>query len=352
MLRKLLDKSEIIVAIGVYDALTAKLVEKAGFKVGFVSGYGVSASLGMPDMGLMSVTELLTHVEKMVMSTSIPFIVDCDTGYGGLINTVRTLSDFQRIGAAGIEIEDQEMPKKCAWMTGKRVVPTEEMLAKIKTADKIRNELDKDFLIIARTDATESYGLDEAIRRSNAYAEAGADMVTTMGNLPMDEFKRYIGSVSAPVTLVAGTPGMPTNQFSVEELERMGVRMIVFSTSLIRIAARAVLGLLEGLKTKRHVRDFLDRMSTNPEFNEWMGVRRYYEIEKKYLLLGKDLKAQMISLMKPDMKLEEVIEVTKTVYGWTYDQVAAASYYHALCLQLGWSVPPWVRKFRTKARRQ
>lgn len=176
ILRNLINQKGIIVAPGAYDGFSAKIVEFTGFKVLYASGGGISRSLlGGPDVGLLTMTEMLNQVRNIVNAVNLPVISDADTGYGNPMNVIRTVREFEQAGVAAIHIEDQEMPKRCGHLKGKRLVTKHEMVQKIRAAIEARE--DDDFVIIARTDAQAVYGLDDALERGHAYAEAGADVI-------------------------------------------------------------------------------------------------------------------------------------------------------------------------------
>ena len=176
LLRKMLEAREPLVMVGAYDAISAILIQRAGFKAIQCSGFGIAASLlGKPDVGLLSYGEMLDQTRKIVQSVDVPVMADGDTGFGTAVNVYRTVQEFEAISAAGVNLEDQVFPKRCGHLEGKEIVPVEEMVGKIEAAKAART--DPDFIINARTDAIAVSGIDEAIRRGNAYAEAGADLV-------------------------------------------------------------------------------------------------------------------------------------------------------------------------------
>src|SRR5215470_8164086 len=174
-LKQALAGQGLVVAPGVYDMISARIADPLGFGALYMTGFGVSASLGLPDAGLVSYTEMVERVARICESTATPLICDADTGFGGLLNVERTVRGYERAGAAAIQIEDQVFPKKCGHTPGRQVVPTAEMVRKVEVAAASR--CSADFLLIARTDARTSHGLDEALRRGEAYAKAGADIL-------------------------------------------------------------------------------------------------------------------------------------------------------------------------------
>ena len=197
-LRQLFGGKEIIVAPGAHDVLTAKIIQQVGFKAVYFTGYGQAAShLGSPDVGLLTMTEMVARVRNFVTAVDIPVIADGDTGFGNVINVMRTVCEYEAAGAAAIQIEDQVAPKKCGHMAGRQVVPVEEMVGKIKAAVAARQ--DPDFVIIARTDSRTSKGIDEAISRGKAYEAAGADVLFIESPESVAEMKLVTNSFTVPV---------------------------------------------------------------------------------------------------------------------------------------------------------
>lgn len=197
-LRQLLSRKQILIAPGAHDALTAKIIAKVGFEAIYFTGYGQAAShLGMPDVGLLTMTEMAERVRNFVHSVDIPVIADGDTGFGNAVTLMRTVSMYEENGAAAIQLEDQVAPKKCGHMTGRQVIPSEEMVGKIKAAVAARR--DPDFVILARTDARTTLGIEEAIRRGKAYEEAGADVLFIESPENIEEMKSITSSFQVPV---------------------------------------------------------------------------------------------------------------------------------------------------------
>ena len=244
--RQVLEGGTIAVAPGAFDCITAKLVDNAGFPAVYISGSGVSMShMGVPDMGLLSFSEVLERVKRIADLVSIPVIADADTGYGGPLNVIRTVKEFERAGVSAIQFEDQAWPKKCGHELGREIVPAPEMVARIKAAVDAR--CDPDFAIIARTDARTTLGLDAAIERANLYREAGADILFVESPEDEGELQQVAQSVSGPVlaNMVEGgrTPVLPSRQ-----LEEMGYRIAIFPNSLTRLLGRMGQLLMEELK--------------------------------------------------------------------------------------------------------
>ncbi len=197
-LRELLNKPGIIRAPGVYDAWSARLVEAAGFRAAYMTGFGTSASvLGQPDIGFLTLTEMVTHAGNIANAIGIPVIADADTGYGGSLNVVRTVREYERAGVAALHIEDQVVPKRCGHMEGKQIIPVGDMVAKIRAAVHARRS--DDFVIIIRTDARAVEGLDAAIERARAYDEAGADIIFIEAPESVEEMKKIAGIFEKPL---------------------------------------------------------------------------------------------------------------------------------------------------------
>lgn len=284
-LRQLLAAPEPVVALGVYDAISARVAERSGAPAVIVTGAGVAASvLGAPDVGLLTMTEVLGQTRNIARSVDIPLIADCDTGYGNPINVQRTLREFEDAGVSALFIEDQVSPKRCGHFQGKQVVPAEDMVQKIRAAVDART--DADLLIIARTDARAGHGPAEAIRRAGRYHQAGAEMIFVEAPHSRDELEQVaveLAPLGVPlmVNLVEGgkTPLVP-----VAELAEMGFKLITFSGSLQKVAIKAMQELTESLLATGDVRTFYpDRMVSLDERSDILGLGRYLELEGRYV---------------------------------------------------------------------
>lgn len=223
-LRNLLQSRRLIVAPGAFDCLTAKLIEQAGFPAVYMTGGGTSASLGYPDYGLLTMTEMVANAGRISGSVEVPVIADCDTGYGNEINLFRAVSEFERAGVAAVQIEDQVFPKRCGHLDGKELVDTEEFLAKIKAAAAARR--DPDLVIIARTDARAVSGLQEAVERANAALSAGADVAFVEALETLDEVRQVPQAVKGPCLLNV-VRGGKTPEVDLAEVERMGYAIAI-----------------------------------------------------------------------------------------------------------------------------
>jgi len=278
--RRLLQGTEICVAPGAFDGLSARLIEKAGFPLIYATGGGIARSMGYPDMGLITMNEVMTRVKNIVDVTNIPVLADADTGYGNALNVMRAVREFERSGAAGIHIEDQITPKKCGHYEGKSLVSEEEMMKKIEAAIEART--DPDFVIIARTDARAVEGLDNAIRRGKRYAEAGADMIFVEAPQSVEEIKKIAQSISTPL-LINMFKGGKTPLVPVEELEAMGYRVAIVPSPLQLAAIHAMEQLLHILKKEGTTEPFSERMVSFKERDQIVDLSKYQALEKRFL---------------------------------------------------------------------
>jgi 2-methylisocitrate lyase-like PEP mutase family enzyme len=280
-LRELMARKELVCAPGAYSALTAKLIEEAGFNSVYMSGYCTAAStLALPDLGLLTMTEMLNNVRALADATEIPLIADGDTGYGNPINVVRTVREYEKAGAAAIHIEDQVWPKRCGHMAGKQVIPKEDMAAKVRAAADCR--LSDDFVIIARTDALAVEGLERAIDRCHAYAEAGADVLFVDGQHTMEQIEAVPQQCPERPALINMGPLTPP--LSVQEILRIGYRVAIFPAACI---GPAMLAIQEGLRKFREtgtmpITDPNQMLQVFAAFNRFMKVKHYNELEEKY----------------------------------------------------------------------
>ncbi|MCC6965000.1 MAG: methylisocitrate lyase [Nitrospira sp.] len=282
---------------GACNALTALQIERAGFEAVYVSGAAVSAARGLPDIGLISLTEMAETAGSIARSVAIPTIVDADTGYGPPSIVMDAVREFERAGVAGMQIEDQEAAKKCGHLEGKRVIPLGDMVAKINAAVQARRS--RHFLIVARTDARAVDGLDAAIQRAKAYAEAGADLLFPEALVSVEEFgifSREIRNAGIRVPLIANmTEFGRTPYLSVDEFQALGYQAVLFPVSALRVAARAVDKLLSELKFFGSQRNWLDHMMTRQELYDVIryedgraSMRRPYEPDHAGTANGED----------------------------------------------------------------
>ena len=262
-----------------YDALSALLIQKAGFEIVGTTGYGISASLiGQPDMGLIGYHEMMERTRTIVNAVGLPVDVDVDTGYGNALNVHWTVLNFARIGAASIRFEDQVWPKRCGHMAGKQVIPASEMVQKIKAAVKTRDTENPDMAIGARTDARTVTGFDDALNRAKAYAEAGADYVYVEAPQSLDEVEKLVEKVPAPLAFNV-IPGGKTPPFTFEDLESRGVRYVSVPMICLYPAAKAMMTALEELKHGRDIRKIASMGVSWAEFNDLVGVNKWRQLE-------------------------------------------------------------------------
>lgn len=287
-LRKLIDSERIFEAPGAYDAITARIIEKAGFPAVYMTGYGTSACLlGMPDIQLITETEMVMNAKYIADAVNVPVVADADTGYGNALNVIRTVKDFLNTRVAAIQLEDQIIPKKCGHTEGVRIISLDEAVGKIKAACDTRDEIDRDFVIIARTDARVAVGgsLDDAIKRGNAFVKAGADMVFVVGPKSVEEMKLLAKKIDAPLMAeaVPGLPGLPF--LTLDELQDMGYRMVIYFSLAMQVALKGVMDVMAALKNKgiQAIKDFGDRLLPIKELYDIAGFPEAAVLEKKYL---------------------------------------------------------------------
>ena len=280
-LRKLLAGPGCLVAPGVADGLAARLVKLAGFDAAYMTGFGTSLTrLGMPDVGLLTATEMIDNASRIVDACELPVVADADTGYGNPINTRRTIRDYEKAGVAGVHIEDQGWPKRCGHLAGKRVIPTAEMVAKIKAACDARR--DADFVIITRTDAIAIEGLDAALERGERYREAGADVLfieAPVGRAEVERVSKHFTGVPLLYNMAASgkTPDLPA-----DELAKLGFRIAIYPNWVILAAIPAMQNMLAELKRTGSVAHMRDKVTTFKEFTEIAGLPEIQQLEERY----------------------------------------------------------------------
>jgi methylisocitrate lyase len=278
--RELLQQPGIIVAPGVHDALTAKLAASVGFEAGYISGSGVStALLGLPDVGLVTLPEITQMTRYITESVAMPMIVDADTGHGGVLNVMRCVRELERAGAAAVQIEDQEFPKRCGHLDGKTIVPPGDMLGKIRAAIDAR--IDADFQIIARTDAKGVEGLGGAIERAKLYVEAGADIIFPEALQTEDEFRTMADAIDAPL-LANMTEFGKTPYYSAEQFGEWGYKIVIFPVSALRIASRSVLDFFAALRGSGTQQNFVPRMLTRKELYEIIDYEAFEARQQQF----------------------------------------------------------------------
>jgi len=279
-LRDKLARREFIVAPGVFDAMSAMLAERAGFETVYASGYWLTASyLGVPDAGLATYNDMLDRVSMVVGKCAAAVIADADTGFGGLLNVHHTVRGYERAGVAAIQLEDQEFPKKCGHTPYRRVVPLEQMAAKVRVAVEARQN--PDFLIIARTDARSAHGVEEAIRRGQAYAAAGADMVFVESLQSLDEMRLACRSIDAPM-LANMSDGGRTPICTAGELSELGYRCAIFPALAALAASAAVEQALKHLRLTGSSAGLDLPLFSFDEFCRMIGFEEVWAFEEKW----------------------------------------------------------------------
>lgn len=280
--RRLLAEPGIVVAPGAYDAITARMIARHGFPAVYMTGAGtVNAHLGLPDIALGTMTELIENAARIADVVDIPVICDADTGFGNALNVVRTVRAYERAGVAGIHIEDQESPKRCGHLEGKRIVPVREMEGKIAAACDARD--DGDFLIIARVDAVAVEGLAAAVDRAGRYVTAGADVVFAEALTSAEEFAAFASAgIGAPL-LANMTEFGRTPYLTVDDFADLGFDVVIFPMMAFRIMAAAVDGALAELAAEGTQKGLLDRMTTRDELYDLIDYPGWRDAAARYV---------------------------------------------------------------------
>jgi 2-methylisocitrate lyase-like PEP mutase family enzyme len=277
-LRASMAKGEFILAPGIYDGISARVADTMGFPALYMTGYGATASmLGLPDAGLATYSDMVGRAEMICSVTQTPLIADADTGYGGLLNVQRTVRGYEAAGVAAIQIEDQEMPKKCGHTPGRRVVPAEDMVLKIKVAAEARR--DEATMIVARTDARTALGLDEALRRAKLYEEAGADIIFVESPESEEELERIGREVTKPLLANMVEFGK-TPRTEVERLKKWGFDLAIYPGLGFSVAAEAMRMAWAHLKDKGTSNGV--RVAQYRGMHELMGFPEVWDFEKKW----------------------------------------------------------------------
>jgi 2-methylisocitrate lyase-like PEP mutase family enzyme len=274
---KQLMNDGMVIAPGVFDGMSARLVEQAGFDAVYASGGAIARSCGFPDIGLLSFTEVCTRLQHYVEVTNIPVIADADTGFGNVVNVARTVEAFERIGVAALHLEDQEFPKRCGHLDNKRLITKDEMVQKIKVAKQTLK--DPDFTLIARTDAIAVNGFDDAIDRARAYADAGADMLFVEAPTSIEQIEKIADAIKTPklINMFYGgkTPLVPADQ-----LHAMGYRLVIIPSDLQRAAIRAVQNTLDAIKRDGDSGSIKDALATFSEREQIIHTSDYLALDK------------------------------------------------------------------------
>jgi carboxyvinyl-carboxyphosphonate phosphorylmutase len=271
-----------LVVPGAYDALSARLIEQAGFAAVYMTGFGTTASLiGRPDVGLLTGAEMVDNARRIVAAVDVPVIADADTGYGNAINVVRTVQLYEQAGVAGIQLEDQAMPKKCGHMSGKLLVGPDEMVGKLRAAVEARR--DPDLLIIARTDAVAVTGVDDAIARATAFAEAGADVLFVEAPTSEEDIARVAKELSRVAPLVFNwAEGGRTPPLSLERIGELGFSLVIYPIGTLLAATAGIRALLATLKSDGTPVSALPSLPGFDEFTDLIGLPEIQELEQRY----------------------------------------------------------------------
>jgi len=279
-LRNMLKSKKSLVIPGVYDALGAKIAQKVGFEAMFQTGYGTSATLfGMPDYGFIGATETVDNARRICRAVSVPVIVDSDTGYGNALSVWKLVKELESSGAAGIFLEDQRWPKRCGHMQGKEVISQEEYTEKLSAALDARES--KDFIIVARTDARATEGLDAAIERGKQNKKTGADAIFVEAPISLDEMKKIGREINAP--LVANMiEGGATPLSSAETLNKMGFKIILYPLSVLYANTFATMNILKELKKSGNTTKYKQKVVNFDQFNDLVELPKFRKMEKKY----------------------------------------------------------------------
>jgi 2-methylisocitrate lyase-like PEP mutase family enzyme len=286
-LRELIARGPTLYVPGCYNAMSARVLENAGFGAIYMTGYGTSLSLtGLPDVGLTSMTEMVSNARYIASAVRVPLIADADTGFGNAINVIRTVREYIRAGVAGLHLEDQVSPKRCGHVAGRLVIPMEEAVGKVRAAVDARNELDPDFVLIARTDARGASGgsLDEAIRRANAFLGAGADLAFIEGPTAKEEVARICKEVQGPVfyNMTGVSP-----RYTLDEMRALGIAVCISPNAMLR----AALGAMHDLAVQMHAEGpvaetrFMEGFRDHPlgDLHTFAGFDQVRQWEKDYL---------------------------------------------------------------------
>jgi len=278
--RQLLTQHGQLVMPGVYDALSAKIAARAGFEVVFITGYSVSATLlGEPDFGLLTQTEVVGAATRICAAIDVPVIVDADTGYGNAINVIRTVEELTRAGAAGMFLEDQVWPKRCGHMQGKQVIPLEDYLNKLRAAIDARQG--GDFFIVARSDARQALGLDQAIARGVAFKEAGADAVFIEAPRSIEELREIARHVPGPLVANMIERGA-TPLMGPLDLKELGYELVVWPLAPLYSVAKTLAATYGTLRREGSTVKILDQLMPFDDFNEIVGLSAKYAVDAKY----------------------------------------------------------------------
>jgi 2-methylisocitrate lyase-like PEP mutase family enzyme len=278
-LRRLMAAAEIVVAPGVYDGLSARLTARAGFAAVYATGGGIARSMGYPDLGLVSMTEVVSRLALIVEQAGVPVIADADTGYGNALNTRRAVREFERAGVAALHLEDQLFPKRCGHYDDKSVIPAAEMAQKLRAARDAAD--DPDLVLIARTDALAIEGLEAALERAHVYGEAGADVIFVEAPTTEAQIEAIARRVARP-TLINMFEGGKTPLVPLARLRDLGYRIVIIPSDLQRAAIRAMEETLAAIQRDGNSRAVADRMATFADREAAVGTADYLDLDRRY----------------------------------------------------------------------
>jgi 2-methylisocitrate lyase-like PEP mutase family enzyme len=278
-LRKLIERTEIVVAPGAFDALSAKLIEAVEFQAVYMTGFGTAASIfGIPDIGLLTMTEMIENAKRISDAVQIPVIADANTGYGNHLNVIRMVEQYEKAGIAALHIEDQISPKRCGHMEGKKLISIEEMVPKIRAA--VASRKDKDLVLIARTDAIAVEGFDEAMRRGNTYREEGADVIFVEAPTTIEQLEMIPKLIKGPV-MINIAPKTPTLHF--KKYEEMGYAIAIYPPISLTAAYASIKEKLMGLKKDGITDAGAHGGVPFEELLDFLGLEKYQALEERIL---------------------------------------------------------------------
>ncbi|HLS61450.1 MAG TPA: methylisocitrate lyase [Virgibacillus sp.] len=286
--KKHMDHKDILQIPGAHDGMAALEAKKAGFSVLYLSGGAFTASMGLPDLGIMNSNEVAAKARELVRATNLPVLVDIDTGFGGILNVARTAEEMVESRVAAVQIEDQQLPKKCGHLNGKQLVTTEEMVQKIQTIKKVAPTL----VVIARTDARATEGLDGAIKRSKAYVEAGADGIFPEALESLEEFRSFAKEIKVPL-LANMTEFGQTPYLTKDEFEELGYAMVIYPVTSLRVAAKAYEKVFQQIKKEGTQKGSLKNMQSREELYEIISYHEFERLDEEIaetILTDKQLK--------------------------------------------------------------
>ncbi|WP_430790812.1 methylisocitrate lyase [Virgibacillus flavescens] len=273
---RMVNEKSILKVPGVHDGMAALIAKQAGFSALYLSGAAYTASKGLPDLGIVNSEEIALRAKEIIRATNLPLLVDIDTGYGGVLNTIKTAKEMVEVNVAAVQIEDQELPKKCGHLNGKKLVPNDEMVQKIKAIKEVAPTL----IVIARTDAVGVEGIESALKRANDYAKAGADVIFSEALTKKEEFEQFRNNISVPL-LANMTEFGKTPYYNAEEFESYGYSMVIYPVTSLRVAAKAYEKVFTEIQEKGTQKDFLENMQTREELYEAIDYYRYEDLDKK-----------------------------------------------------------------------